>query len=123
MGLFDAFGGQKKWRRIALTDPKQPKRFEAVKKLEDQEALEMVAKSDENEYVRSNAIGKLASADALLACVLRDNSKNNRETAVRRFCEVSSPEALIPGLLKLTNDRQKVGEAAALMDATSLEKR
>ncbi len=122
MALFDAFGGQKKWRRIALTDPKQPKRFEAVKKLEDQEALEMVAKSDENEYVRSNAIVKLSSADALLACVLRDNSKNNRETAVRRFCEVSSPEALIPGLLKLTNDRQKVGEAAALMDATSLEK-
>ena len=111
--------GQKHWREIALKSPSQPKRREAVQKLEDQQALEIVAKSDEDQYVRADAIRKLRSTDAILACALRDRAKDNRQAAVQRFSEVSWPEALIPGLLKLTDDRQQVGKAVALLTPNS----
>ena len=143
MGLFDLFKGkkkqsdfaptvptqpryqaapvdQKRLREIALNDASQPKRCDAVKKLEDQETLEIVAKSDEDQYVRLNAIQKLKSTDALLACALRDSARDNRQAAVQRFCEVSRPEALIPGLFKLTDDKEQVGKAAMLLAPTNL---
>ena len=93
MGLFDLF--KQKWKH---NDPEIRK--EAVKKLDDQNALNEVATTDSEKSIRKIAIEKLKDQSVLSQIAIADADPNNRQAAIKSI----SDNNILFGIFEKTSD-------------------